>query len=119
MLLLPMERCRSGRAALPFGQAGVPAPAPEGGGAGNGAVSMYYVYILKSEVDRGYYYGSTSDLSRRVREHNDGRVRFTKSRRPLCLHYYEEYLDKRDAMKREKYFKKRSGYRWLKRRAII
>ena len=89
------------------------------GGAGNGAVTMHYVYILQSEADKGYYYGSTSDLEKRVKEHNAGRVKSTKSRRPLNLHYYEEYDDKREALKREQYFKKRSGYRWLKKQAII
>ena len=80
---------------------------------------MYYTYILRSEKDKGYYYGSTSDLSRRVKEHNDGRVKSTKFRGPWQLHYFEEFLDRGRARKREMYFKKRSGYRWLKGRAII
>jgi len=80
---------------------------------------MYYVYILKSELDGGYYYGSTSDLDRRVKEHNAGKVRSTKSRRPLHLHYHEELPDKSSALKRERYFKGRSGYRWLKTQKII
>lgn len=52
-----------------------------------GVVLMYYIYILRSEKDKGYYYGSSSDLGRRIKEHNDGRVKFTKSRRPwyLCI----------------------------------
>ncbi len=91
------------------------------GGAGNGAVSnkMHYVYILKSEFDGGYYYGSTSDLNKRIREHNAGQVKSTKSRRPLRLHYHEEYAAKGEALNRERYFKNRSGYKWLKRQAII
>lgn len=80
---------------------------------------MHYVYILRSEADGGYYYGSTSDLDRRIKEHNEGRVRSTKSRRPLILHYREEHSDKREALRRERYFKSRSGYKWLKRQGII
>ena len=80
---------------------------------------MYYAYILKSVKDNGYYYGSTSDLPKRIKEHNDGRVKSTKSRGPWQLRYFEEFPDRGGARKREMYFKKRSGYRWLKGRAII
>ncbi len=88
-------------------------------GAGNGAVSMIYTYILKSLTQDRYYYGSTSDLNRRIKEHNSGRVKSTKARRPWKLHYYEAYRTRSEAQRRERYFKKRSGYRWLKGQAII
>jgi putative endonuclease len=80
---------------------------------------MHYVYILRSGADGGYYYGSTSDLQKRIKEHNSGRVKSTRSRRPMILHYHEEFADKAEALKRERYFKKRSGYRWLKSRGLI
>ena len=50
---------------------------------------MYYTYILKSIKDGKYYYGHTADLSLRLKEHNNGKVRATKGRRPLIIHYYE------------------------------
>ncbi len=88
-------------------------------GAGNGAVLMFYTYILKSLAQDRYYYGLTSDLNRRIKEHNSGRVKSTKARRPWKLHYYEAYRTRSAAQRRERFFKKRSGYRWLRARAII
>ncbi|MCD6090032.1 MAG: GIY-YIG nuclease family protein, partial [Bacteroidales bacterium] len=52
---------------------------------------LYYTYILKSESHRTYYYGSTQNLKKRLIEHNNGRVRYTKGRRPWKLHYFEEF----------------------------
>lgn len=46
---------------------------------------MYFVYILKSLKDGNFYIGRTNDLERRLGEHNRGRVRSTKSRRPFIL----------------------------------
>lgn len=50
------------------------------------------VYILKSEKDRGYYYGYTSNLANRVEYHNQGLVRSTKSRIPFMVHYTEKLI---------------------------
>jgi predicted GIY-YIG superfamily endonuclease len=35
---------------------------------------MYFVYLLKSEKDNGYYVGQTDDIDRRVNQHRTGRV---------------------------------------------
>lgn len=66
---------------------------------------MYYVYVLFSEKDRNIYTGYSSDLKKRVKEHQRGKVESTKNRKPLKLIYYEAYLNKFDAQKREKYLK--------------
>jgi putative endonuclease len=58
----------------------------------------------------------TSDLSKRVSEHNKGKVRSTKSRRPLRLAYYEELSDKTSARKRELFLKSGQGRMFLKTR---
>jgi putative endonuclease len=79
----------------------------------------FHVYILQSLKDGKYYYGFTEDLDTRLSFHNDGLVRSTKSRRPLVLHYSESFATKREALKREKYFKSISGYNWLKARGVI
>ena len=50
---------------------------------------MFYVYILKSKRDKKCYIGSTNDLVRRVKEHNNGKIFSTKYRNPLFLVYYE------------------------------
>lgn len=66
---------------------------------------MFYVYILKSLKDNRIYTGFTSNLKHRAKEHNSGKVKSTKHRRPLKLIYYEAYLSKKDAQERENYLK--------------
>jgi len=72
---------------------------------------------LKSKKDNNNYIGSTNDLRRRFREHNDGKVNSTKHRRPLELIYYEAYKSEKDARKREHNLKLRSrAFAQLKKR---
>jgi len=52
---------------------------------------MFYTYCLKNKIDGGLYYGYTSDLKRRFKEHG----KFWK------LIYYEAYLSEEDARNRE------------------
>jgi len=80
---------------------------------------MYYVYVLKSFKDGYHYYGSTSNPETRLKAHNAGRVRSTKSHRPFRIHYLETFASKTDALKRERFFKSRLGYTWLKHKGII
>lgn len=80
---------------------------------------MYYVYVLKSEKDGKYYYGSTNNIDNRLLKHNKGDVKSTKGRRPFCLHYKEEFTTRSDAFKREQFFKTIDGYNWLKDNNII
>jgi putative endonuclease len=42
----------------------------------------YFTYILKSEHDGTYYYGSTKDCEARLKMHNSEKSRYTKGRRP-------------------------------------
>lgn len=74
---------------------------------------MYYVYILYSKKDKKLYTGSTPDLRLRFKKHETGLVRSTKNRRPLKLIYYEAYILKSDAIRREKYLKSGSGRKEL------
>jgi putative endonuclease len=78
-----------------------------------------FTYVLKSLKDCTHYYGSTSDLERRVIEHNKGKVKFTKGHRPYILHYFEEYESRKEAVARERFFKSIEGYNWLKSKKII
>jgi putative endonuclease len=80
---------------------------------------MFYTYILKSEKDGKYYYGSTDDLDERLGVHNQGEVRATKGRRPLVLHYSEEFKTRSEAFRREQFFQTINGYIWLKNSGII
>lgn len=60
-----------------------------------------YVYILEC-CDGTYYTGWTNHLEQRIRTHNAGKgARYTRSRLPVQLVYYEELETKSCAMKRE------------------
>lgn len=65
---------------------------------------MFYVYVLKT-IKGTIYTGYTSDLKRRMIEHNLGNVISTRNKIPLNLVYYEAYLNEKDARNREKYLK--------------
>lgn len=77
---------------------------------------MYFVYVLKSEVDNKFYYGYTDNLDRRLDYHNNGLVKSTRSRRPLRLVYYEEVDNLSLALSKEKYFKSGFGRKFLKKK---
>ncbi len=65
-----------------------------------------YVYILKCS-DGSLYTGWTTDLETRIKTHNSGNgAKYTRSRRPVSLAYYEEVSDKTAALKREAAIKK-------------
>ncbi len=77
---------------------------------------MYYVYILRSLKYNQFYTGYTNNLKRRIEEHENGTVNSTKHKRPFKLVYYEASLNKKDAIKREKYLKTSYGKRYIKNR---
>ena len=76
----------------------------------------YYCYVLKSEKNEKFYTGVTGSLKLRVEQHNEKGVRSTKHMAPLQLIYFEGYLNKDDAYRREKYLKSGMGKRDLKNR---
>ena len=65
----------------------------------------YFVYILYSEKDRKLYVGCSSDLNKRIENHNSGKVTATKNRRPLVLIYNERFENKTEAFARERFLK--------------
>ena len=65
-----------------------------------------YVYILKCS-DNTLYTGWTTCLERRLKEHNSGKgAKYTRSRGPVELVYYEELGTKEEALRREYAIKK-------------
>jgi putative endonuclease len=78
--------------------------------------NYYYVYVLISKKDNNYYIGFTKNISRRLIEHNKGKVFSTKNRRPMILVYWEGCLNQTDATNREKYLKTSWGKRYIKNR---
>jgi len=79
------------------------------------AIMFYYVYILQSLKNSSLYIGCTSDLRKRLQEHNRGLNFSTKPFMPWQLIHYEADLNKEDATRREKYLKTNQGARLLKR----
>lgn len=65
-----------------------------------------FVYILKSIRDEKQYIGSTTNIQRRIKEHNAGLVTSTKKRKPFVLKYLLEYADIKQAALMEKKFKR-------------
>src|SRR5215472_17741205 len=66
---------------------------------------MFYVYVLRSESDSGFYIGFSTNLRTRLRQHQAGESFATKSRGPWKLIYYEAYTAREDAEGREKFLK--------------
>ena len=75
---------------------------------------MFYVYVLQSESDDGIYIGFSTDLRRRLKEHQAGESFATSYRGPWGLIYYEAYLEEADARGRETFLKSGGGRRFLK-----
>ena len=82
----------------------------------------FHVYILRSEKTGQIYIGHTSDLERRLREHNDpklGKRRYTRKQKgPWLLVYSEEMESRSEAMKRERFLKGGQGRELIYREII-
>ena len=77
---------------------------------------MYWVYILESKGDRGWYIGYTENLKRRIEEHtakSGGRT--TKTKNDWYLIYCEGYQSQKDALGRERFLKSGGGRRYIKK----
>lgn len=69
---------------------------------------LNYTYILTC-ADGTLYCGWTNHLELRVKVHNEGKgAKYTKSRRPVELSYYEAFATRQEAMKRESAIKRMS-----------
>ncbi len=69
---------------------------------------MYYCYLLRC-ADNSLYCGITNDLKKRVAEHNSissHAAKYTRSRQPVKLVYFEKCNNKETALKREIQIKK-------------
>jgi putative endonuclease len=79
-------------------------------------IMFHYIYVIKSKKNGNLYIGYTVNLTKRLKEHNQGLNFSTKSGRPWKLIYYEACLNENDAKRREGYLKTSQGQRLLKRR---
>jgi putative endonuclease len=76
---------------------------------------MYYLYILEC-ADRTLYTGITTDLKRRIAEHNDRKLgaKYTSSRRPVKLVYSKKFATRSAASQAEARIKKLTKSQKLK-----
>lgn len=77
---------------------------------------MYHLYILKC-ADKTLYTGITTDLNRRILEHNSSKrgAKYTSARRPVRLVYSKKFKDRSLASKEESKIKKLSRAEKLKK----
>lgn len=67
---------------------------------------IWFLYIVKCQ-DGSLYTGITTDLKRRIKEHNDGKgAKSLLGRRPVELVYHEKYDSQGQARKREETIKR-------------
>ncbi|MBL7960401.1 GIY-YIG nuclease family protein [bacterium] len=74
---------------------------------------MYFVYILISEKTNRYYIGHTQNTPARLKEHNSGLSKSTKSDIPWNLAYQESFKTRSEAMKREREIKNRKSRKFI------
>jgi putative endonuclease len=78
---------------------------------------MHYVYLLESESALGQrYVGATSDLKKRLAEHNAGKSSHTSKYAPWKLVTYVAFSDMQKAQTFELYLKSGSGHAFARKR---
>ena len=78
----------------------------------------FYVYIIQSKTNESLYIGQTSNLSRRIYEHNNDLSGYTKHKSPWDLVWYCVFNYKHQAERFEKYLKTGSGRVFIKKRLM-
>jgi len=78
---------------------------------------MHYVYILRDTAGK-LYFGYSSDLRQRIRNHTRGEVATTKTYREPRLIWYCAFINKKQALDFEKYLKAGSGHAFAKKHLI-
>lgn len=75
---------------------------------------MYYLYLLEC-ADGTLYTGITTDLNRRLKEHNGSRgAKYTRTRQPVQLRYSQAHKNRSEAQQAEAKLKKRTRAHKLK-----
>ena len=77
---------------------------------------MHFVYLLENLKDKGWYIGYTTNIKRRILEHNSKiGGKYTSKKTEWKIIYFECYLNKIDALGRETFLKSGSGHRFIKK----
>ena len=78
---------------------------------------MHYVYIIKNENGE-FYKGFTTDLKRRMHEHDTGSTRTTRNKGDHKLVWYCAFPTKTQAIQFENYLKSGSGIAFMRKRLL-
>ncbi len=76
---------------------------------------MYWVYIIQSEKTKKFYIGYTNNLESRLKQHNEGKNKWTKNKGPWKIVYTEKFKTKSEAIKREKFLKRQKNREFYER----
>lgn len=80
---------------------------------------MYFVYIIKSDLDSRFYYGSTDqDVLDRLKDHNAGKSQYTSKYRPWKLVWFAGFHSREKAEEFEQYLKTGSGHAFSRKRLL-
>ena len=77
-------------------------------------LESWYVYVIQSVDGLHQYVGMSANPECRLKEHNAGQSRFTKTFRPWKIVYIEEAGTREDARRLERYYKSAAGRRKIK-----
>lgn len=80
---------------------------------------FYYVYVLKNSYNTQLYKGITNNLDRRIKEHNQGKNKYTAQYMPWEMVYFETFESLAEARRRELFLKSGDGREFLKRKLGI
>jgi putative endonuclease len=69
---------------------------------------MIYTYLIKSLVDESFYVGISESPTRRLAEHNSGKLKTTAFKKPWKLVYSKDHIDYNEARKHESWLKKKN-----------
>jgi putative endonuclease len=76
-------------------------------------MGSFFVYILQSLKDNSFYIGECDDLDKRMSKHFDGMSKYSSSKRPLRLRYFEVLSSRSEAIKREKEIKRKKSRAYI------
>jgi putative endonuclease len=76
-------------------------------------ITIYTRGLLKSLKDDSFYIGQCDDLDKRMSKHFDGMSKYTASKRPLRLCYFEVFSLRSDAIKRERQIKQYKSKKYI------
>ena len=80
---------------------------------------MFFVYVLRSNVNGHFYVGMSQDVANRVVQHNSGMTKSTKAYRPWVLFFHEAFSTRIEARKREVYLKSGIGKEFIKKKWLV